>query len=155
LDYFLFLGFNPNSNKMSLDHCVGNTLTNSKRPTVANPIGGVEVDYYFMASTFSGSKTHVNICLWTVVVDSEGYVYGMYTKHIGHFETWKDVIRDRIAKHLFSVGVDNLQTRRLIRDIEIKKDGHLIPYNYRIGGNRIGIDGSDELYIRKDRFTFL
>ena len=70
-------------------------------------------------------------------------------------KSWKEVILDRMESHLFKVGVDKLQTKRLLKEFEIEKEGHLIPWDYRVGGNRIGIDGSDEVYLRKDRFTYI
>lgn len=125
------------------------------RITIPNPLIGIEVDYYFMASRFAGSKTEVSITLWTVVVDEEGFVYGLMTFHNGHYEGWDEMIRDRIKEHLIKLNVDALFVKRLVRDLEIKKEGHLIPRDRRVGGTFIGIDGSSELYVRRDRFTYL
>ncbi len=142
----------------SLLNSLGNYIykyPNHKRQSIPNPMQGVEIDYYFMASRFAGSKTEVPIKLWTVVVDSEGYAYGLYTKHLGHYQNWVKMIRERIATHLFRLGLDPLQTKRIVRDIDIQKEGHIIPTDNRCGGDRIGIDGSDELYVRRDKFTFI
>ena len=135
----------------------GNRLekTPEGKKVIQNPMEGVEVDYYFMASRFGGSKTQVTINLWTVAVDFDGNIYGMYTHHIGHYGCWKEMISCRIEQHLSKLGVDSLQVKRMLRDIIIQKEGHLIPGDHRQGGSRIGINGSDELYIRKEKFSFL
>ena len=88
-------------------------------------------------------------------MDHEGYIYCMYTNHIGEYYDWKKVIYDRMSEHLMDVGVDNLQIKRMLRDIEIKKEGHLIQTEFQHGGNRIGINGDDDIHIRRDRFTLL
>ena len=43
----------------------------------------------------------------------------------------------------------------MLRDIEIKKEGDRIKTEYFNGGNRIGINGDDEIHIRKDTFTLI
>ncbi|TRO65486.1 hypothetical protein [Christiangramia sabulilitoris] len=140
---------------MSLNHYIGNTLIKNQRSQPANTLGGIEIDYYFMASKFGGSQTEISLNLWTVLVDCDGFIYCMKTIHIGHFSTWKEVIKNRIKDHLVKIGIDSLIIKRLIRDIEIKKEGHIIPKDIRCGGDRIGIDGSDEVYIRRSKFTYL
>lgn len=134
---------------------IGNTITKSQRNQPANTLGGIEVDYYFMANRFGGSKFEISMSLWTIIVDEEGYVYAMRTRHIGHFETWEDVIRGRIQQHIYSIGFDGLFVKRLVRDLEIKKDGHLIPYDVRSTGDNIGIDGSTEIFIRRSKFKYI
>ncbi|WP_298527828.1 hypothetical protein [uncultured Christiangramia sp.] len=140
---------------MSLYNTYGNSITKNERPEISNTIQGVEVDYYFTASRFADSKTEINMIIWTVVVDSEGFAYGLRTRHIGNYESWKEVILSRIENHLQKLNIDPLQVKRLVRDIEIKKEGHIIAIDTRRLGNNIGIDGSTDLYIRKDKFTFL
>lgn len=140
---------------MGLDKSLGNTLTKSQRSEPANTLGGIEIDYYFMASRFAGSKTQISLCLWTVLVDCDGFVYVMKTNHLGHYEGWEEVIAERIRTHLFKIGLDHITVKRLVRDIEIKKDGHIIPNDDRCGGSKIGIDGSDDIYIRRSKFTYL
>lgn len=139
---------------MNLNKSYGNTVIKNMSK-ILNPLEGVEIDYYFMAQGFAGSKEEISLRLWTVIIDSQGQVYCMCTYHIGHFNPWKAVIRDRMESHLQKVGVDNLQISRMLREIQIKKEGHIIPWDYRVGGNRVGIDGSDEIYIRRDRFTYI
>ena len=151
MDFFLFLVFIP---IVSLGKSNGNILYRNTG-SIQNPHEGVEIDYYFMAKRFGGSEYEITLRLWTVIIDSKGDIFCMYTSHNGHYSTWKEVISDRMKSHLFKVGVDNLHAKRLLRDFEIKKEGYIIPWDYRVGGNRIGIDGSDEIYIRKDRFTYI
>lgn len=140
---------------MRLSKPVGNILTKSDRDMIPNPQEGVEIDYYYKATRFGGKTSKViSLSLWTVVVDYEGCVYCMYTKHIGEYFTWKEVIYNRMREHLIRLGVDNLQIKRMLRDVDIKKEGHLIETEYENGGNRIGIDGTDDIYVRKDRFTY-
>ncbi|MCH4821767.1 hypothetical protein ML462_01160 [Gramella lutea] len=139
---------------MLLAKTVGNIIEKNQRSRPTNLLGGVEVDYYFMASKFSGSKTEISLVLWTIVVDEEGYIYGLLTRHLGHYNTWKEVISNRIKEHLIRLGLDNLFVNRLVREIEIKKEGHIIPKDIRCGGDRIGVDGSDEIYIRRSKFTY-
>ena len=43
----------------------------------------------------------------------------------------------------------------MLRDIEIKKEGHLIKTEYQHGGNRIGINDDDDIHLRRERFTLL
>lgn len=131
------------------------TIKKNERNEIANSLENIEVDYYFMASKFAGSKEIISIWLWSVIVDNEGFVYCMKTTHIGDYSQWQQLIRDRISEHLFSVGVDNLIVKRLVRDLEIKKEGHIIPTDERSSGDRIGVHGADEVYIRKDRFTYI
>ena len=141
---------------MSLRHTVGNTLTRGERDKIPNPIAGVEIDYYFKAERFGGKTSkQISLSLWTVVVDYEGFIYCMYTHHIGDYQPWKEVIYDRMHSHLIRLGVDNLQIKRMLREIEIKKEGHLIKNMPIHGGNRIGVDGSDDIYVRRDRFTLI
>ena len=141
---------------MSLSKSVGNVLTRAKRAKIPNPIEGVEIDFYYKSGRLGGKVSKViNLSLWTVVVDYEGFVYCMYTHHIGEYHTWKEVIYDRMREHLISLGVDNLQIKRMLRDVEIKKEGHLIETEYTHGGNRIGINGDDDIHVRRDRFTLL
>jgi len=131
------------------------TIKKYERPKILNDREGVEVDYYYMAGSFAGSKTLISITLWSVVVDAEGFVYGLKTSHIGHYEGWKDLIASRICQHLVELGVGKLFVKRLVRNIDIKKDGHHIPTDERSTGDRIGIHGADEVYIRRDRFTYI
>ncbi|WP_026914213.1 hypothetical protein [Christiangramia portivictoriae] len=140
---------------MSLLNTYGNTVEKNERPKILNPLHGVEVDYYFTASLFADSKTEVSMIVWTVVVDYEGFVYGLRTRHIGNYKPWKELLLSRIESHLNKLNIDSLQVRRMVRDIEIKKEGHIIAIDTRRLGNNIGIDGSTDLYIRKDKFSFL
>ncbi len=138
---------------MSLENSFGNQLYVNKDLRVQNPLMGVEIDYYFMAKLSSGSKTEISMKIWTVIVDCHGEIYGMCTKHIGHYRTWKETIKGRMENHLKHVGLDSLQITRMLREIEIKKEGHLIKHDYRTTGS-IGIDGSNQLYIRRNKFTY-
>lgn len=141
---------------MSLHKTTGNILTRGQRDKILKPMEGVEIDYYFKASRLGGKVSPViTLSLWTVVVDTEGFVYCMYTHHIGEYFPWKQVIYDRMREHLVRLGVDKLQIKNMLIDIEIKKKGHLIKTEYENGGNRIGINGDDEIHIRRDRFTLL
>lgn len=115
---------------------------------------GVEVDYY-RASPFAGSKEIISMMLWTVVVDAEGFIYAYRTSHIGSHDGWKELITNRIYYHLIDVGISALFTNRIARDIEIAKEGHHMPTDERSSGDRIGIHGADEVYIRRDRFTYI
>jgi hypothetical protein len=155
LEKILNLGKNPNTLFMSLFNTVGNTITKNQKASPSNNLGGVEIDYYFMASKFGGSKTEIHLRLWTVIVDSEGFIYCMKTSHIGNYLVWKEVIQSRIKSHLIQIGIDGLIANRLVRDIEIKKEGHIIPNDIRCGGDRIGVDGSSEVYIRRTKFSYL
>lgn len=139
---------------MSLRTIFGDPVYFNSGLKVRNPLLGVEIDYYFMAHLLSGSKTELTLKLWTVIIDYEGIVYGMCTHHHGHYFEWKEAIQNRIKRHLLEVGLDNLQVNRMIRDIEIKKKGHIIPFDSRTG-DAIGINGSNELYIRKTKFTYI
>lgn len=132
----------------------GNTITKNSQQKVQHPLEDVEIDYYFMASRFAGSKTEISMKIWTVVIDNRGLIYGMKTKHIGHFENWQLAIEKRLKDHLQRVGIDNLIIKRMVRDIPIEKEGHLIEWDYRCSGDKIGIRGDDEIYVRKDKFTY-
>lgn len=125
-----------------------------ERPNILNALEGFEVDYYFMAKRYDGSRTQITMSIWVVVVDFEGFVYGQKTIHSGHYENWKLAITDMIEAFLIKLDVDKLFIKRTMVDMEIKKDGHLIPYNPK-SSDRIGIDGGSELYIRKNRFSLL
>lgn len=138
---------------MSLSRALS-TISKHEQPQLNNSLYTVEVDYYFMASKFAGSNEIVSIWLWTILIDVEGNVYAKKTTHIGDFTQWKDMISNRICDHLKAVGVDNLIAKRMIRDIEIIKDGHLIKTDTRCQGDRIGIDGSDSIHIRRNRFSY-
>ena len=138
-----------------LSNTIGNVLEVKQRNHPANMLGGVEVDFYFMATRFGGSKVEISMSLWTVVVDEEGFVYAMRTRHIGPYHDWQEVIRDRIEHHLYKLKLDGLFVRRMVRDIEINKEDHIIPHNPRSAGDNIGIDGSNEVYLRRSRFTYL
>ncbi|WP_026838712.1 hypothetical protein [Gillisia sp. JM1] len=131
------------------------TIKKNERNEIANPLENIEVDYYFMASRFAGSKEIVSIWLWSVIVDNEGYVYAMKTTQIGDYFEWEQLIRNRISEHLYTLGVDSLIVKRLVRDIDIKKEGHIIKEDLRSNGDRIGIDGSNEIYLRKDKFSYI
>lgn len=139
---------------MSLFHSDGNTIIKKQRATIPNPMNGVEIDYYFTAKRVGGSNTTISMRLWTVIVDYEGFAYAMLTKHFGLYNPWKELIETRLLNHLLSLNVDKLQAKRLLRDIEIKKEGHLISYDLRMCGDKIGIRGEEEIYIRKDKFNF-
>ena len=140
---------------MGLEKIIGNTLIRSQKNEPANTLGGIEIDYYFMASRFAGSATEISMSIWTIIVDCDGFIYAMRTEHLGSYEKWQEVISSRIKMHLYSIGLDNIVVTRLVRDIEIKKEDHLIPNNDRCVGDRIGIDGSDEVYIRRSRFSYI
>lgn len=140
---------------MSLLNTYGNTIEQKERPQILNPLQGVEVDYYFTANLFAESKTEVSMIVWTIVVDYEGFVYGLRTRHIGNYEPWKELLKSRIESHLRKLNIDSLQVKRMVRDIDIKKEGHIIALDTRRLGDNIGIDGSTDLYIRKDKFNFL
>ena len=140
---------------MGLEKIIGNTLIRCQRNEPANTLGGVEIDYYFMASRFAGSKTEISMSIWTVIVDCDGFIYAMRTEHLGRYEKWQEVLAHRIKVHLYSIGMDNIVVMRLVRDIEIQKEGHLIPNNTRCASDRIGIDGSDEVYIRRSKFSYI
>lgn len=139
---------------MSL-HRALSTITKKEIPQINNSLYTVEVDYYFMASRFAESREIVSIWLWSVIVDFEGNVYAKKTTHIGDYTEWQLLISNRITEHLKSIGVDNLIAKRMIRDIEIVKEGHLIKTDSRCQGDRIGINGSDDIYLRRDKFTYI
>lgn len=132
----------------------GNTITKYPQQKVQHPMEDVEIDYYFMASRFAGSKTEISMKIWTVIIDSQGLVYGMKTKHIGNYKDWQTVIQNRLKDHLQRVGIDNLIIERMVREIPIKKEGYIIPWDNRCSGDKIGIIGADEIYVRKDKFTY-
>lgn len=139
---------------MSLLKYDGNTITKHPQPKVLQPLEDVEIDYYFMATRFAGSRTEINMKIWTVIIDSQGIIYGMYTKHWGNYENWQEVIQKRIKDHLQRVGVDPLIIKRMVRDIPIQKEGHIIKWDYRCSGDKIGIRGDDEIYVRKNKFNY-
>ena len=139
---------------MSLYRTIGGVVYKNDKPRIINSLLGVEVDYYFMAKRSSKGSNVISLKLWSIIVDHEGLVYGMITQHFGEFQDWEKVIHSRIHEHLLRVGVDMLHAKRMVRDIEIKKDGHLLPYDYRTS-DAIGIEGSNQLYIRKSKFTYL
>lgn len=131
------------------------TIKKYERPRMINELIGVEIDYYYMASYFAGSRNIISIMLWSVIVDAEGFIYAYRTSHIGDYDGWKELITNRIHEHLLEIGVSALFANRIARDITIKKEGHHIPTDERSTGDRIGIHGADEVYIRKDKFTYL
>jgi hypothetical protein len=139
---------------MSLTRALS-TIKKYQRKRISNDLIGVEVDYYYMASPFVKSKEIISIMLWTVIVDAEGFIYAYRTSHIGAHEGWKELFTQRIYIHLIDVGFGQLISNRISRNIEIKKDGHHIPTDERSSGVRIGINGADEVYIRRDRFTYI
>lgn len=139
---------------MSLNRALS-TIKKYQRNKIINDLIGVEVDYYYMASPFAGSKEIISMMLWSVIVDSEGFIYAYRTSHIGAHDGWKELITQRIYNHLIDVGISSLFANRIARDIEILKDGHHIPTDERSSGDRIGIHGADEVYIRRDRFTYI
>ena len=139
---------------MSLLKYDGNTITKHPQPKVVNSMEDVEIDYYFMAQRFAQSKTEISMKIWTVIIDSQGLIYGMKTKHWGHYEDWQTVIQSRLKDHLQRVGVDSLIVKRMVRDIPIEKEGHIIKWDYRCTGDKIGITGGDEIYVRKDKFNY-
>lgn len=139
---------------MSL-HRALSTLVKNERSQILNTLENIETDYYFMASRFAKSREIISIWLWTVIVDSEGFVYCMKTTHIGDYYEWEQLIRNRIGKHLVALGVDNLIIKRMVRDINIKKEGHIIKLDLRSCGDRIGINGSDEIHLRRDKFNYI
>ncbi len=139
---------------MSLTRALS-TIKKYQRQQIQNDLEGVEVDYYYMSSYYAGSKTMISLMLWTVIVDAEGFIYACRSSHVGDYDNWRDLIRDRIYYHLLDVGVGDLFAKRIVRDIVIKKEGHIIPTDERSSGDRIGIHGADEVYIRKDRFTYI
>ncbi|MFV8280609.1 hypothetical protein ACNKXS_03645 [Christiangramia marina] len=134
---------------------IGNVIEVKQRNHPANILGGVEVDYYFMATRFGGSSVEISMTLWTMIVDEEGFVYAMRTRHIGPYDNWKEVIRDRIEQHLYKLKLDGLFVRRMVRDIDIKKEGHIISHDPRSAGDNIGIDGSNEVFLRRSKFSYL
>lgn len=139
---------------MSLTRALS-TIKKYQQKRISNDLIGVEVDYYYMASSFAGSKEIISMMLWTVIVDKEGFVYAYRTSQIGAYDGWKELITVRIYNHLLDIGINSLITKRISRDKEIKKDGHHIPNDYRATGDRIGIHGVDEVYIRRDRFLYI
>ncbi len=138
--------------EMKLNKYAGNTIIQHQRPQVTNPLEDIQIDFYFMATCFAQSKTEISMKLWSVIIDSDGYVYAMKTRHLGHFEDWKEVIVNRLKDHIHKIGVDPLIVKRIIKDIDINKEKHIIPWDYRCTGTKIGIDGSDKIYIREDKF---
>ncbi|MAM19844.1 MAG: hypothetical protein ABGW91_06245 [Christiangramia sp.] len=140
---------------MSLHNRNGNTIEYRQFQKPQNLLGEVEFDYYFTAKKAWRSSTEIFLSLWTIIVDEQGYAYGLLTRHHGHFEPWKEVISNRICQHLAHLGYDNLIIRRITRDLIVEKEGHLISSKAECVGDRIGIDGSNNLYIRKDRFSLI
>lgn len=133
-----------------------NTLTTcvkNEKPIVDNSLGHIEVDFYYMAAPYASTKSFINMWVWSVIVDNEGYVYAMLTTHFGDMKDWKQVIRNKILDHLYNVNIHNLIANRLVRDLDINKENHLIPLDDRCNPERIGINGSDTIYIRRDKFT--
>ena len=139
---------------MSLTRALS-TIKKYERLHISNDLIGVEIDYYYMASYFAGSRNIISMMLWSVIVDAEGFIYAYRTSHIGDYEGWKELITNRIYVHLLDIGTSALFANRIVRDIYIKKDGHLIPTDDRSTGDRIGIHGADEVYLRKDRFNYI
>ena len=74
---------------MSLKRSVGNTIIHNQRPRIENSLEGVEIDYYFMARRMGGSETVISLKLWTIIVDAQGFVYAMHTKHMGVLKNGK------------------------------------------------------------------
>ncbi|WP_386270369.1 hypothetical protein [Zunongwangia endophytica] len=73
----------------------------------------------------------------------------MRTSHLGHFEPWKEVIKDRIIKHLHRVRLSDI-IPTVLKTVSINKKDHIINYNRMLGGNMVGIDGTDQIYIREN-----
>lgn len=139
---------------MSLTRALS-TIKKYQRQQILNDLEGVEIDYYYMSSFYTGSKTIISMMLWTVIVDAEGFIYATRTSHVGDYYDWKELIRDRIYYHLLDVGVGDLFANRIVRDLDIIKEGHIIPTDERSSGDRIGVHGGDVVYIRKDKFTYI
>ncbi|MFV8280610.1 hypothetical protein ACNKXS_03650 [Christiangramia marina] len=51
--------------------------------------------------------------------------------------------------------MDGLFVHRLVSNIDIKKEGHIITHDLRSAGDKIAIDGSNEVHLRRYRFNYL
>ena len=135
--------------KYNLSDRVGNTLTKYPfdSPFVIDS-SYIDFDFYFMATRLTKGSDQISLIIWVVLIDDKGGVYCTRTKHLGHFEPWKEVIKNKIIAQLHKVRLSDV-IPRVLSAITITKENHLLKKDYRIGGNNIGIDGSDTIHIRK------
>ncbi|MCH4822996.1 hypothetical protein ML462_07395 [Gramella lutea] len=136
-----------------LNEYSGPTTTKKDREMIPKEIQSkIWVDYYFMAKRFEKDVDIISLNVWVVVKDIEGKYYGKRLRHSGHYATWKEVINNDISNFLLSLQLDFGKVQYIFQNLEIKKEGHIIKYDYRQGGCYLGIDGTDKLHIREDKF---
>ncbi|WBL25100.1 hypothetical protein [Zunongwangia sp. HGR-M22] len=102
-----------------------------------------------MATRFIEGTDEISLTIWTIIIDDKENPYVLRTHHLGHYGTWKEVIQNRIISHFHRVRLSDI-IPSVLKRIEIKKEDHIIKHNNLKGGHRIGIDGTDEIYIRKN-----
>ncbi|WP_373059430.1 hypothetical protein [Zunongwangia sp. H14] len=83
---------------------------------------GITCDYLFSAKRSKKGSNYIYMKVWVFVTSWQGYQYQQYGLHTGDYMEWEKLILKRIEYCLSTYGVDPLQTKRMLREIEPTKD---------------------------------
>jgi len=104
-------------------------LLKSKKDTstqsqIEDALKGLEYSYFYNGKRM-GNSDNIELNVTTVIMDANENLYLRTCNYSGQKNTWKEVIKDQLIRHLKDLGVENGLIRSETRYFEVSPEQHL------------------------------
>jgi len=100
-------------------------------PSIEDALKGIEYSYFYTGSRL-GKSNNIELDVCTVVMDSEENIFMSNCNYSGQKETWKEVIKEQLIKHLAEIGVEPGIVKSETRYFEVSSDMHISKEKYEL-----------------------
>lgn len=104
-------------------------LSTSKK--IEDALKGLEISYFYTGNRM-GKSDNIELSVCTVIIDSDENIFLSDCTYSGQKETWKDVIKNQIVKHLKEIGVETEIIKSETRYLDITPKPFLSKERYEI-----------------------
>lgn len=96
---------------------------------VLDALKGLELSYFYTGSRLGKSNNiELNVC--TVIMDSDENIFLSDCNYSGQKDTWKEVIKNQLIKHLKEIGVEPNIVKSETRYFEVSPDKYVSKEKY-------------------------
>lgn len=97
---------------------------------IEDALKGFEFSYFYTGKRI-GKGDSIELEVSTLIIDSDENQFLRSCLYSGQRDTWKEVIKEQLKKHLQAIGVEEGFVRSETRYFDVSKDYHLPPEKYQ------------------------